>query len=49
MRRGAINAGAGVLALGAPFFFPAFAIPVWGIVIGVWLIFARPPSRPSAV
>jgi hypothetical protein len=48
MRRGAINAGAGVLALGAPFFFPAFAIPLWGIIIGVWLIFARPPSRPSA-
>ena len=40
---------AGVLALGAPFFFPAFAIPLWGIVIGVWLIFAGPPSRPSAV
>ena len=33
---------AGVLAIGAPFFFPAFAIPIWGIVIGVWLIAARP-------
>lgn len=29
---------AGVLATGAPFFFPAFAIPIWGIVIGVWLV-----------
>ena len=31
---------AGVLALGAPFFFPSFAIPLWGIVIGVYLIAA---------
>jgi len=22
--------GAGFLAIGAPFFFPAFAIPIWG-------------------
>jgi hypothetical protein len=29
---------AGVLATGAPFFFPAVAIPVWAIVIGVWLM-----------
>lgn len=32
---------AGILALGAPFFFPAFAIPLWGIVIGVWLLASR--------
>ena len=32
--------GAGFLAIGAPFFFPAFAIPIWGIVIGIWLIAA---------
>ena len=37
----------GVLALGAPFFFPAFAIPIWGIVIGVWLIAARPAPGPT--
>jgi hypothetical protein len=39
---------AGVLALGAPFFFPAFAIPLWGFVIGFWLIAAGPHSQPSA-
>jgi hypothetical protein len=38
---------AGVLAIGAPFFFPAFAIPIWGIVIGVWLIAARPVPSPT--
>ena len=37
----------GVLAIGAPFFFPAFAIPIWGIVIGVWLIAARPAPSPT--
>jgi hypothetical protein len=29
---------AGVLAITAPFFFTAPAIPVWAIVIGVWLL-----------
>jgi hypothetical protein len=29
---------AGVLAIGAPFYFPAFAIPIWGVVTGVWLL-----------
>ena len=49
---------AGILALGAPFFFPAFAIPLWAIVIGVWLLASRstlssattrtpPSSRPE--
>jgi hypothetical protein len=28
----------GVLAIGAPAYLPAFAIPVWGVVVGVWLI-----------
>lgn len=35
---------AGILAIGAPFFFPAFAIPLWGIVIGVWLLLTGPMS-----
>jgi len=38
---------AGVLAIGAPFFFPAFAIPLWGTVIGVWLIAAGPTPIPA--
>jgi hypothetical protein len=38
---------AGILALGAPFFFPAFAIPLWAIVIGVWLVTSR-STRSSA-
>ncbi len=38
----------GVLAIGAPFFFPAFAIPIWAIVIGAWLIAARPGPIPAA-
>ena len=43
----------GVLALTAPFFFSAPAVPLWGIVVGVWLLIARPgapvrtePERP---
>jgi hypothetical protein len=36
----------GVLAIGAPAYLPAFAVPVWGIVVGVWLIAAgRVPRR----
>jgi hypothetical protein len=38
---------AGVLALGAPFFFPAFAIPTWGIVIGIWLVATGRVSNPG--
>ena len=38
---------AGVLALGAPFFFPAFAIPIWGIVIGIWLVASGRVSNPG--
>jgi hypothetical protein len=40
---------AGVLATGAPFFFPAFAIPIWGIVIGVWLVAAGRVSDSAVV
>jgi hypothetical protein len=32
---------AGVLALTAPFYFAAPAVPLWAIVTGVWLIVAR--------
>jgi hypothetical protein len=32
---------AGVLALTAPFYFAAPAVPLWGIVVGVWLLVAR--------
>jgi hypothetical protein len=48
-----VSVVAGVLALTAPFFFSAPAVPIWGIVIGVWLLVARPspairtaPARP---
>lgn len=30
----------GVLAIASPAYFPAFAIPLWGVIIGVWLIAA---------
>ncbi len=39
----------GVLAIGAPFYFPAFAIPIWGIVTGVWLVAGRRAARPVAM
>jgi hypothetical protein len=39
----------GVLALASPALFPAFAIPIWGIVIGVWLIAAGRSSRSATV
>jgi len=32
---------AGVLALTAPFYFTAPAVPLWGIVMGAWLLVAR--------
>ncbi|HEY4866902.1 MAG TPA: hypothetical protein VIK45_15455 [Candidatus Dormibacteraeota bacterium] len=38
----------GILALASPAFLPAFAIPVWGIVIGVRLIAAGRFSLPAA-
>jgi hypothetical protein len=38
---------AGVLALTGPFFFFAPAVPLWGIIIGVWLLVERWPA-PSA-
>jgi hypothetical protein len=39
----------GVLAIASPALFPAFAIPIWGIVIGVWLIAAGRASRSATV
>ena len=36
---------AGVLALTTPFYFSAPALPLWGIVVGVWLVLAR--RRPA--
>ena len=33
-----VTLAAGILAITAPFFFTAPAIPVWAIVIGVWLL-----------
>lgn len=38
---------AGVLAITAPAFFTAPAIPIWGIVIGVWLLVVGPSRLPS--
>jgi hypothetical protein len=38
----------GVLAVASPALFPAFAIPVWGIVIGVWVIGSGRASRSAA-
>jgi hypothetical protein len=35
---------AGVLAVTAPFYFAAPAVPLWGIVVGVWLIATRGSS-----
>ena len=38
-----------VLATTAPFFFSAPAVPLWGIVVGVWLLVAgRVPARGAA-
>jgi hypothetical protein len=39
---------AGILALAAPFYFPAFAIPLWAVLFGVWLI-AAGGRRPVAI
>jgi hypothetical protein len=38
---------AGVLALTAPFYFSAPAIPIWAIVMGIWLLVARRSSAPQ--
>jgi hypothetical protein len=38
----------GVLAVASPALFPAFAIPIWGIVIGVWVIGSGRVSRSAA-
>jgi hypothetical protein len=32
---------AGVLAVTAPFYFASPAVPLWGIVVGIWLLVAR--------
>jgi hypothetical protein len=39
----------GVLAVASPALFPAFAIPVWGIVIGVWVIASGRGLRSATV
>jgi hypothetical protein len=39
----------GVLAVASPALFPAFAIPAWGIVIGVWVIASGRASRSVVV
>lgn len=44
-----VTLAAGVLAITAPFFFTAPAIPVWAIVIGVWLLVSgRAPGRVAS-
>ena len=41
---------AGLLAITAPFYFAAPAVPLWGIVVGAWLTFAgRLPSSAPVV
>lgn len=39
----------GVLAIGAPAYLPSFAVPIWGIVVGVWLIGAGRVRRPAVM
>ena len=39
----------GVLAVGAPAYLPAFAVPIWGIVIGAWLIASGPVPRRAVM
>jgi len=38
----------GVLALTAPFYFSAPAIPIWGIVVGAWLLVTGYSVEPAA-
>jgi hypothetical protein len=40
-----VTLAAGVLAITAPFFFTAPAIPIWAIVIGVWLLVSGRTQR----
>ncbi|MBJ7600099.1 MAG: hypothetical protein DLM67_12640 [Candidatus Nephthysia bennettiae] len=40
---------AGILATTAPFFFTAPAIPLWGIVIGVWLLASGRGRRSATI
>jgi hypothetical protein len=40
-----VTLAAGVLAITAPFFFTAPAIPIWAIVIGVWLLVSGRATR----
>lgn len=37
----------GVLTVAAPFYFPGYAIFVWAIVMGIWLIAAGGAARPA--
>jgi hypothetical protein len=37
----------GVLTVAAPAYFPGFAILIWGIVMGIWLIAAGRAARPA--
>jgi hypothetical protein len=39
----------GVLAIGSPAYLPSFAVPIWGIVVGVWLIAAGRVPRHSVI
>jgi len=43
-----VTLAAGVLAITAPFFFTAPAIPIWAIVIGVWLLVSGRATRRVA-
>jgi hypothetical protein len=40
-----VTLAAGALAITAPFFFTAPAIPIWAIVIGVWLLVSGRTAR----
>jgi hypothetical protein len=42
-----LTAIVGVLAVASPAYFPAFMIPIWGVVIGVWLIAAGRLPLPA--
>jgi hypothetical protein len=37
---------AGVGGLASVAFFPSALLILWGIVIGIWLLFARPAQMP---
>jgi hypothetical protein len=44
-----VTLAGGVLAITAPFFFTAPAIPVWAIVVGVWLLVSGRSARRVTV